>query len=133
MTRSSLLAAIRSAERESHSAARTLGMLGKMVEMILATSGDSEESGCDPAHEAQIAALAAAPKPLLRQWAAVCSSDPLLAHLIKSRKSYAQSDRTRGKGARCLEVVVLISFPAAMELGFRGSRNQWEALLRLRG
>ena len=133
MTRSELLSAIRLAERESQSASRALGSLRELVELILKINGEVEAPSGTGELSQHLSDLAHAPKPLLKQWAAVCRHDPLLEYLIKSRKSYARTDRTRGKGARGLEVTVLVSYQGAVEVGFKGSRNQWEHLLRIRG
>lgn len=59
-----------------------------IVEGMLAINGNDEGNGCNEEFTRHLEALVSTPKPLLRQWAAVCSHDPLLAHLIKARKSY---------------------------------------------
>ncbi len=133
MTRSQFLATIRRAERESQSYAKALGSLRMIVEGILAINGDGEGNGCDEEFTRHLESLVSAPKPRLREWAAVCSHDPLLAHLIKARKSYARTNLTREKGVRKLEVAILMTYRSAVEIGFKGSPNQWEDLLRMRG
>ena len=132
MTRSELLATIKKAERESDRACRSLGVLWRMVELVLAINGEAEVVPADPRMADTVQTLTKAPRPVLQEWAAVCCHDPLLHYLITSRKKYAQIDQKRGKGARELEVSVNLTYQGAMQAGFRGSRNQWEVLLRMR-
>ncbi len=133
MTGSELLAAIGMAEKESDAASRALGSLRKIVEMVLQINGEVEPSTTSGEHAKRLNTLANAPKPLLKEWAVVCSHDPLLGYLIKARKSYARTNLTRGKGVRKLEVAILMTYQSAVNLGFNGSQNQWEDLLRMRG
>jgi hypothetical protein len=104
-----------------------------MVESILAINGEVDGTIGNGEVARHLVNLAHAPKPVLKAWAAVCCHDPLLERLITARKKYARADRMRGKGTRDLEVAVNLTYQNATAAGFKGSRNQWEALLRMRG
>src|SRR5687767_9697424 len=114
MKRIDLLSAIKTAEQESTAASKSLSVLGRMVEQILAINGETENSAQDGEIGRHLDDLARAPKPLLKAWAAVCCHDPLLGHLIAARRKYAQADRLRGKGTRNLEVALSLSYQGAV-------------------
>jgi hypothetical protein len=53
--------------------------------------------------------------------------DPLASHIFVSRRRYRQANDTKSGKRR--EVNARLSFNTAVELGFRGSLNEWERLI----
>jgi hypothetical protein len=53
--------------------------------------------------------------------------DPLASHIFVSRRNYRNVNDT--KSGRRRETMARLSFDAACELGFRGSRDEWERLM----
>jgi hypothetical protein len=53
--------------------------------------------------------------------------DPLASHIFVSRRRYRQANDT--KSGKHREVNARLSFNTAVELGFRGSLNEWERLI----
>ena len=54
--------------------------------------------------------------------------DPLASHIFASRRQYRTANDTKSGKRR--EVSARLSYNAACELGFRGSLDEWERLLR---
>lgn len=131
MTRSELIRSIREAEKEANAANKRLAALRQIVETVTKMTGDLDTDLTEEATK-RLPILLKGPKHSLKVWAYICSHDPLLAYVISSRKNYRQTDTHRGKSARPLENVVSYTYIEAGYRGFKGSRNQWEHLLRMR-
>jgi hypothetical protein len=53
--------------------------------------------------------------------------DPLASHIFVSRRHYRDIEDTKSGKRR--EMTARVSFNTACELGFRGSRDEWERLM----
>jgi hypothetical protein len=53
--------------------------------------------------------------------------DPLASHIFVSRRRYRNVNDTKSGKRR--EMIALLSFNTACELGFRGSLDEWEGLM----
>lgn len=63
--------------------------------------------------------------------AARAAPDPFAALYFAARKDYRHACRTANKGGAKIERSLLSSYKKAMDLGFKGSIREWEALLRV--
>lgn len=54
--------------------------------------------------------------------------DPLASHISVSRRHYRNVNDTKSGKRR--EMIARLSFNTACELGFRGSLNEWQRLMR---
>jgi hypothetical protein len=63
--------------------------------------------------------------------AARAEPDPFASHYFAARKSYRYACQTANKSGAKIERDLISTYRRAMELGFKGSIRDWEALLRL--
>jgi hypothetical protein len=95
-----------------------LGQIGEQFDLPIAASLLEE-----------LTVLARAQRRVLRAAHSQLEADPLLAHLLKARKSYRHADRH--KSPKRLEQEVCNSFYLAQSIGFHGDIHDWRKLLAI--
>jgi hypothetical protein len=63
--------------------------------------------------------------------AARAQPDPFASLYFAARKSYRRACDTANKSGKNIERVLISTYRKAMDLGFKGSIRDWEALLRI--
>jgi hypothetical protein len=63
--------------------------------------------------------------------AARAQSDPFASLYFAARKSYRHACQTANKGGAKIERDLISSYKKAVDLGFKGSIRDWQALLRI--
>ena len=58
-------------------------------------------------------------------------ADPFAAHYYAARRSYRRAVATANKGGKNIERNLISTYRVAMELGFKGTIREWQALLRI--
>jgi hypothetical protein len=95
-----------------------LGQIGEQLDLPIAASLLEE-----------LAVLTRAQRRVLRAAHTQLEADPLLAHLLKARKSYRHADRH--KSPKRKEEEACQSFYLAQSIGFRGDIHDWCKLLAI--